>query len=87
MVVILSSAALSRRYPRSSSFCRCCPWPRDGAASEARELAPNGGSRVEYIHEPAAGGILDMLVPQSVEVAVLGCLLEAAASETGAWWP
>ncbi|MGI6207310.1 MAG: ATP synthase F1 subunit gamma [Anaerolineae bacterium] len=58
--------------------------PGDGAASEARELAPNGGSRVEYIHEPAAGGILDTLVPQSVEVAVLGCLLEAAASEHSA---
>ena len=61
-------------------------------APGATEAAPSGNgastgqgvARLEYLYEPSAADILDSLLPHSLEVEILGCLLESAASEHSA---
>jgi len=54
----------------------------DGAA--AGGLAAESAGTLDYLYEPSAAGILDYLLPHSLEVEILGCLLESAASEHSA---
>jgi len=57
--------------------------PEAVGASQRQGPSTNGGG-VKYIYEPSASEILGYLLPQSLEVEVMGCLLESAASEHSA---
>jgi len=60
------------------------PGRRMGREEEAERGDNHGEEEIEYIYEPAAEAILNTLLPRSLEVEVLACLLESAASEHSA---
>ncbi len=43
-----------------------------------------GGSKVDYVYEPGAQGVLDSLVPQALNIKVFRAMLESVASEHAA---
>lgn len=54
------------------------------AVPAVEETQGNGRYTAEHIYEPSAAAILRTLLPHSLEVEMLGCLFEAAASEHAA---
>jgi F-type H+-transporting ATPase subunit gamma len=47
------------------------------------DAAQEGQDRQDYIFEPSAAEVLDLLLPKYLETAIYGALLQAAASELG----